>query len=475
MGNLKAQDATQATHIFIHQGKTVTRIPLDQIDSIRFGTYVLDPALQEFTLPSSSFGKDLDALTAEAKASGFTTTLDEAARTLILTKTDEQNGATRTITLQFDGDKNYRYATEKILNNETQEHVLAQLQEMGFVLNEEASADAGESVLVNAQNNTQVFFSHRGDKDISYAYAPVDEGLFSWSRTGVLKDETTGFWSPLISLGIPVDMILRFEARLGHTLNEQASNLPNGVYAFDTGNSSFPRIRYWMDLDTKNLLEESAIYVDPNKRPTPDQVTEYLSTLGFRITTLSDKETNDPLYYNQEMNMACVAAMNKPTDGSTFEPCLQFVAGQKGMENYFIKESISIIMPILEFGKHTMAEVKELYKAQPYFTGLSYSADLFGDLVTTNSEDFPMIVLWSDDSDTENPDNSKYQMALVIAKDAAVMNSPELEKYFVDLGWEKSDKTAITTYIDRKNNVMVQIDKTGEFGAYCLAFSPNEF
>lgn len=31
------------------------------------------------------------------------------------------------------------------------------------------------------------------------------------------------------------------------------------------------------------------------------------------------------------------------------------------------------------------------------------------------------------------------------------------------------------TYIDRKNNVMVQVDQSGNFGGLCLAFSPNEF
>ena len=66
-------------------------------------------------------------------------------------------------------------------------------------------------------------------------------------------------------------------------------------------------------------------------------------------------------------------------------------------------------------------------------------------------------------------------MAIVFTDDVRVINSTYIEKFFTGKGWEMYSKSAIPTYIDRKNNVMVQVDQSGNFGGLCLAFSPNEF
>lgn len=194
---------------------------------------------------------------------------------------------------------------------------------------------------------------------------------------------------------------------------------------------------------------------------------EYMRSMGFLITTLSDK--GNPVYYNKEYNMAAVAELNKPTDGSAFVPKVQFFEGEPKMADAYMKEELNIPMPILEFGKYTLAEALELYKKQPYFKSLAQNE--LGDLVNTTSPDFPGILVWEGEGDYAG----KYAMAIMITNDVAVINSPHIEKFFLSKGWEKYTKSSIPTYIDRKNNVMVQVDTQGNFGGLSLAFSANEY
>ena len=167
--------------------------------------------------------------------------------------------------------------------------------------------------------------------------------------------------------------------------------------------------------------------------------------------------------------MAAVAELNKPTDGSAFVPKVQFFKGNPQMADSFVKEELDIPLPILEFGKYTLAEALELYKKQPYFKSLDKNE--LGDVVNTTSKDFPMMLIWEGEGEYAG----KYAMAIVFTDDVRVINSTYIEKFFTGKGWEKYSKSAIPTYIDRKNNVMVQVDQSGNFGGLCLAFSPNEF
>lgn len=320
------------------------------------------PAPILVTLPSSLFGKSYDALEAEAKQLGQIVTKDAEARILTV-KINGDQGLARTIYLQFDAEGKYRYAMEKIANTESEGAFVASLLSQGFVQEKTATKLATEGVFVHKQRGWVVFISHRSDSDISYVFAPFDEAITSWSRIDK-KEHATGFWAPLMGLDNTLDMVTRFEARMGHTLDPEATMADKGVFSFKTGNPNFPSTRYWFDVKTKSFVEECAIFVAPDKRPKPDDVTGYMRSMGFLITTLSDH--GNPVYYNKDTNMAAVAELNKPTDGSAFVPKVQFFKGNPQMADSFMKEELDIPMPILEFGKYTLAEALELYKKQPY-------------------------------------------------------------------------------------------------------------
>ncbi|WP_424038531.1 hypothetical protein [Porphyromonas endodontalis] len=423
------------------------------------------PAPILVTLPSSLFGKSYDALEAEAKQLGQIVTKDAEARTLTV-KINGDQGLARTIYLQFDAEGKYRYAMEKIANTESEGAFVASLLSQGFVQEKTATKLATEGVFVHKQRGWVVFISHRSDSDISYVFAPFDEAITSWSRIDK-KEHATGLWAPLMGLDNTLDMVTRFEARMGHTLDPEATMADKGVFSFKTGNPDFPSTRYWFDVKTKSFVEECAIFVAPGKRPKPDDVTEYMRSMGFLITTLSDH--GNPVYYNKDTNMAAVAELNRPTDGSAFVSKVQFFKGNPQMADSFMKEELDIPMPILEFGKYTLAEALELYKKQPYFKSLAKNE--LGDVVNTTSKDFPMMLIWEGEGEYAGT----YAMAIVFTDDVRVINSTYIEKFFTGKGWEKYSKSAIPTYIDRKNNVMVQVDQSGNFGGLCLAFSPNEF
>lgn len=431
----------------------------------------LHPSSVNVTLPSSLFGMPYADLESEAQKLGQKVLKDLINRTLTIT-IDAEKDLTRTIVLQFDAEGKYRYAIEKIADTNTEKTFVESLLSQGFVQNRQATKAANEGVFILKNRGWIVFISHRSDNDISYIFAPLDENITSWTRTETKLHET-GLWAPLMGLGNTLDLVQRFETRQGHTLDLENSNAQNGYYSFKTGNSTFPTTRYWFDTKQKQFLEECAIFVDIDKRPSPDAVTEYMRTMGFLLTTLVDH--GNPVYYNKETGMAAVAEMNKPKDATTFAPKVQFFKGTPDLADKIMKETLDIPMPILEFGKYTLDKAVELYKKQPYYKSSSpfmLEGIEFGKLIATTSSDFSGILLMEGENDTAG----KYAVAVLLAESAMTVTSSYIEKYFVkQLGWIKVSGPAIPTYKDPTGKVMFQIDQSGMFSTYALAFSPNEF
>lgn len=93
-----------------------------------------------------------------------------------------------------------------------------------------------------------------------------------------------------------------------------------------------------------------------------------------------------------------------------------------------------------------------------------------GIVVNTDSEDFPKILLMDD--------GGKYAAALVITFNNLTARSP----YIVDLlqknGYvNKEGVSALPTFINSQNNVMVQFDLTDilQMGWFSISFQPTEF
>ncbi len=422
-------------------------------------------------LPSSLFGKAYADLEAEAQKLGQKSQKDLTKRTLTIT-TNTRKDFARTIVLQFDAEGNYRYATEKLADINTEKTFVESLLNQGFSQDKQATKAASEGVFTHKERGWVVFISHRSDSDISYVFAPKDEATTSWSRTET-KTHETGLWAPLMGLGNTLDLVLRFEARQGHTLDLENTSIEKGYYSFKTNNPDFPATRYWLDKEKKSFLEECAIFVNIDKRPSPDAITEYMRTMGFLLTTLVDQ--GNPVYYSKETGMAAVAEMNKPKDATTFAPKVQFFKGTPDLANKIMKESLDIPMPILDFGKYTLDEAVELYKKQTYYKSSGpflLEGIEFGKLIATTSPDFSGILLMEGEGDTAG----KYAIAILLAENAMTVTSSYNEKFFVkQLGSIKVSGPAIPTYKDPTGKVMFQIDQSGTFSTYALAFSPNEF
>ena len=410
--------------------------------------------------PSSNFGGDYIAINDEEAKRGCVLTKNESLKTLKATLASEKVE----FTYYFDEKGQYQVAVCELQTNPSLPKFEGKLKTLGFSKDDSASKNEKEKVFINKEKNITLALSVReigGEETLSYSFGKFDETIFSWTRVSTLKHES-GLYIPLIAKGAPVDLMNRFESRLGHSLASD-SKPDKGVYVFNTNEQKFPKIKYWFDVDKKAFLEEAAIFVNPDDRPTPQQVDTFLTTNGYKLTPLVDPNKNQ-IYYNREVKAIAIVEMNQPQTG-VFEPKIQFV--YNNIDEKLPKEIVDMPIPILEFGKITLDEALEKFKKETYYKSHENNTGMGGYNIITKYEDFPKI--WSDQ------DNGKYALACCIAKDAKVINSDDVVTKLKAAGFTEKGSPTIETYIDRTRNVMAQIDRTATFGAECVAFSANEY
>lgn len=410
-------------------------------------------------LPSTSFDGSYKTISSEETKRGFEVNEDRTFRVLKSKLASKQ----MEFVYYFDDKEKYQVAMCEVIGNSSLLEFENGLKVLGFVLDNYASKNEKEKVFINNGKNIILASSIRdigGIETVSYTFGKLDETVFSWTRTSTLRHES-GLWLPLIAKGSSVDLMLRFESRLNHALSADSKH-DKGVYIFETREQRFPKIKYWFDVENKAFLEEVAIFVNPDDRPTPQQVDSFLTANTFKLTPL--KDNGNLIYYNKEMKAIAVVQMNKPTIGD-FEPKIQFFYGN--LDDKLPKEIIDMPIPVLEFGKITLDEALEKFKKELYYRSYEINA-MGGYNIITTSEDFPKI--WIDQ------DVGKYALACDIAKDSKVINSNDIVNKLNIAGFtEKKVGGVIETYIDRNRNVMAQIDRVATFGAECVAFSANEF
>lgn len=422
-------------------------------------------ATTQYWLPSQRFGSTVDEIKLEVETQGFQTTFDSEKRQLTAKSTKATN---LEIIYYFDDKNKYRYAMSKFANTEDLNSFVSNIQKEGFALHASASKSPEERVYISTVKNVIIAVStsiEKGRIALSYSFGPIDETIFSWTRTQTLS-HTSGLWLPLIANGLPLDMVQRFETRLQHTFNRERSKIDKGIYYFNTGNARFPYITYWLDDNTKTYLDEAAIFIDPNNRPTPAEVDNFLTSNGFKLTPLVD-ENNNQVYYNREYKYCAWVGMNKPAEGGTFTPKIQFY--HNNIDDRLPFETVNFPMPVVEFGTLSMEQAIDQYKAKPYYQ--SHTDDVWRIIIYTTSKDFPEI--WIFEGDGANV--GKYYAAILTATDTRVINSPNIPEILIANGYEKKNVSILPTYINYQNNTMAQIDHNGTFGALSVAFSPNEF
>ena len=125
-------------------------------------------------------------------------------------------------------------------------------------------------------------------------------------------------------------------------------------------------------------------------------------------------------------------------------------------------------MPIVTFGKNTVAEIAAEYRKQSYYKS-EETIDL-GIVINTTSEDFPKILLLED--------GGKYVAAMVITFSNLTARSPYIVELLQKNGYEnRVGVSALPTFINKENNVMVQFDLVDllQMGWFTISFQPNEF
>lgn len=454
--------SAQGVHIYRNGQRQTFRS--QEVDSIVF-FYGADenPTIieKQFEMPSNSFGSTIDAIMAAEQARGFDVVKSSTDK---LTAAKTTGVATYSWEYRFDKEGCYRYAKCNIATGD-EASFKAFLRKSGYVLQPEASVNGEVSVYVNATNLTSIVIDIRAD-GADYYYGAYDEDAHSWTRIAPLKDVETGTWMPFYGKYAPVELMKLYEKRMGHVLDTTLSKPENGVYVYQTADTTWTTIKYWYDIATKSVLEETAIYVDATRIPTPASVTAYLKTMGYTYTSMTDNEGH-VVYYNSKIKSACYVLMVDKTEGKrTFEPVMHYA--YTNLDGQVPPETVEFPMPSVEFGTMTMEEALNWFKEQPYYKSDEMSE--LGLTINTTSKDFPVIVLLDD--------NEKYYASLVITTDKLAIRSPYITDMLVEKGYEYAENVSLLpTYINHTNNVMVQFDLNDmlQIGAYMVTFQPNEF
>lgn len=409
-------------------------------------------------IASTSFGESESDLEAAETAAGRTVApYDRTTRTLHVNTGDADYPS---IVYYFDANDRYRYAMvaaaafELLSSGKMQEA----LQKGGWKAYPTTIATDDEKLYDNGSTLLRLFAKQSPRQSTpAMLVGRLDESMLAWTRTRPLADDATGMEVPLAAFGASRDLIGKYELLQGHTINTERTNPGKQFYAYDTGDARFPMMGYWFDVTTDTFLEECAIYVDPESRPTPAEADTYVRNLGFEDSSLKDSDGNY-LYYLAAEKTVCLIEMNQPQTGN-FSPKLRFY--EQDLTDYLPKGSVDIPWPNMEFGKITMAEAEAWYTQKGYKLGTN--PDLGLPEVTTDSQDFPKILLLED--------GGYYAGAYVMTSDEKVILSPDVTAQLLENGFVYIEGGFLPTYHNTKTGVEAQIDTSAIFGAYAIAFN----
>lgn len=436
-----------------------TQVVYSQVAELKVST----SEIKGFALRASlDFGCSLDELKAAAVKAGHTVGEYDAPAKMLTVKTPD--AVQPEIKYFFDIWDKYTYALVSLALEDSAEAANTYLEQIKTAGWQDYKPHKDWEYVLRKDGTLLRFFARPSEaqKTPALMVGKVDEDILSWTRMDVLEDPATGMFTPLVALGGPLDLITKYEMYQGHPVNEDRTNPARQFYAFDTGNEKFPMVGYWMDIPTNTFLDECALYVDLNHRPTPAQVEEYILSLGFEFTGLADPMGN-PLYYKEDVMTVCCPDMIDPKDGP-FAPKLRFYI--QDLTDQLPKATVDIPWPNTDFGKITMTEAIAWYEAKGYTVDPTGFSDVFP-LVKTTSPDFPTIVLLPSDAD-----ETIYFAASVMTPDAKVIHSPDIEKQLLDHGYKYVESAFLPTYHNVEIKVSAQVDNSGMLGVFSIGFNP---
>lgn len=401
--------------------------------------------------PSTSFGSTESEVASSLSSAAVKTNYVDSVRTLQVAYTESE--VLDSTKYYFDADGAYKIAVTTLKSSDLAEKVVSSYMAAGYKTAPDSLQNAVGTTLVDAAGTytVEVRTTTSGTaKQTRVIVAPIDETTWSFTRRGNLKSDD-GFMAPLICVGAQLDVIKLYEEGLGHSYNATKSAPERGVFYFDTGDSSYPYMKYWLDLDTNEFLEESALLANVGDTINEDDAGVYVEGLGYSMVPLLDPDDGQ-LYYNKEKKLAVALDVQAPTEDKkdTYEPRIQFYPAD--LTEYLPYDEIEMIWPIMEFNKYTMDEVVELYKKQSYFEDYYASDDQMPGVpsIVTNGKDFVKIYLLED--------GGKYAGIWMLARNELVIKSPALIKALTDNGFVRDETKAFPTWKNERLDVEVQID-----------------
>ena len=430
--------------------------------------------ISQWMLPIERYGIALDEVAQIEEGRG--NKVERSEELMTLTATPQDTKAVQEIVYYFDKNNRYQVARVKFASQETAKQFIDEyLLNNGFVKSNLRTAKASEEIYTSAPRGSRVSSVVLVDGEKTepiFWWANNDNKKTSWLRVDPLQDQTTGIWMPLLPYGATLEMVQLFEARMGHTLDAEASKPDRGVYKFKTGHEVYTQTTYWFDVKTNHFLEESKVSCDTLHRPTPEQLDAYLKAQGFKPTGLKDKEGN-PIYYDKSIKLIANVDMNIPKAAEakkTFRPGIQYYTNSD-IEQLLPYEEVDFPMPLFGFEKEKMEDIMKKYGDQDYTATVlpELAADMPFPAVQTRSKYFPTIILWPSDND-----ESLYGAAMVICTDLKALRSPSLIDRLERRGfvYDKTRSILLPTYINEQEGVMVQIDEGTIITGF--SFSPIE-
>lgn len=431
--------------------------------------------ISQWMLPIERYGISIDEVAQIEEGRG--NKVERSEELMTLTATPQDTKAVREIVYYFDRAGLYQVARVQFASQETAKQFIDEyLLNNGFVKSNLRTAKATEEIYVSAPRGSRVSSVVLVDGDKTepiFWWGSNDNKKTNWLRVDPLQDQTTGIWMPLLPYGATLEMVQLFEARMGHTLDAEASKPDRGVYKFKTGHEIYTEVTYWLDLKTKHFLEESKVSCDTLHRPTPEQVDAYLTAQGFSASGLKDEEGN-PIYYDKITKLIANVDMNIPKDETakaSFRPGIQYYYNSD-IEQLLPYEEVDFPMPLFGFDKEKIDDVMKKYADQDYTAAVvdMLSNDLPFQGVQTRCKYFPSIILFPADKD-----ESLYGAAIVLCSDMKALRSPALIKSLESSGFvfDKKRTIALPTYVNEAQGVMAQIDD-GTIFLPSVSFSPIE-
>ena len=430
--------------------------------------------ISQWMLPIERYGITLDEVTQIEEGRG--NKVERSDELMTLTATPQDTKAVQEIVYYFDRAGLYQVARVKFASQESAKQFIDEyLLNNGFVKSNLRTAKASEEIYISAPRGSRVSSVILVDGEQTepiFWWTNNDNKKTNWLRVDPLQDQTTGIWMPLLPYGATLEMVQLFEARMGHTLDAEASKPDRGVYKFKTGHEVYTQTTYWFDVKTNHFLEESKVSCDTLHRPTPEQLDAYLKAQGFKPTGLKDKEGN-PIYYDKSIKLIANVDMNIPKAAEakkTFRPGIQYYTNSD-IEQLLPYEEVDFPMPLFGFEKEKMEDIMKKYGDQDYTATVlpELAADMPFPAVQTRSKYFPTIILWPSDND-----ESLYGAAMVICTDLKALRSPSLIDRLERRGfvYDKTRSILLPTYINEQEGVMVQIDEGTIITGF--SFSPIE-